>query len=971
MRGDDLASTVRVDVLGPLRLVVDGVSIDVRGSKRRALLALLAMAGGRAVTADQLVDALWPSAAPDSGRAALHSQVSRLRGHLGPGAERLITLDGGYRLVLAADGLDVARAHALLTEGRATAQSDPEAARAFLREALALWRGPAFTDLPEVTSLSTMAIGLERLHHEVTDLLIECAIDAGHVDGLVQLAAEALAADPLREPAALLLMRALAVTGQAAEALRTGRDYRRRLAAETGLDPSTELGALEQRIASGTVVPVSVTGSDRPGVHTAPATAGPANQLVGREADLAALRRLLGAERLITVVGPGGVGKTRVARELAHQSEAATVMLLAPITDPAAIPHALVAALGMREVHGDVLAACAAVLDSGPHLLVVDNCEHLLYAVRELVATVLDSCPELRVVATSRGALGLTAECPFRLAPLPLPQPGPLDDRDAASLEHIPSVAVFLERAARVRPGFAPDLDELRLIGDLVRRLDGIPLAIELAAGRLSTFSPIDLSNRLDRALDLLARPVASEARHRTLRSTLEWSYELLTPDERQLFQHLSVFPDGVDLATAEYVAADLGLSGDPGSALAQLVDASMLDAEFDGPTRYRMLETLRAFGLDRLAAAGESATAAGRMLSWAVQKTAWIDATLTSEREPQADAELRRELPNLRSAWHLARQQPLLDDATRLVMALSDATSWRDLTETWDWTEELARDPALAASPHAAAVLGCAAQVAYMRGDYRRADRLSRAGLDLATDAEGSFRCLSSLSLADLSRGAYADVLEHSLAAAALATRPNEVLGIAALAMTYAGDIGQAQALNERMTTAAQSPTLRGFSAYVSGEIHGAAARPDRAEEQYLRAVDLAQTSGATFLVGIASVGLLTVLTDARRVHDALRGYREVIDYWDRSGNWTQQWVTLRNLAQLLRRLGDDEPAALLDASAEQAPDAPAAGTVSDKTTRAADGRHTTGEGPPPPGKRADALEVARQAILKNLAAS
>src|SRR5688572_9746535 len=196
MRGDDFASTVRVDVLGPLCLVVGGVSIDVRGPKRRALLALLAMAGGRAVTADQLVDTLWPSAAPDSGRAALHSQVSRLRGHLGQGAERLITLDGGYRLVLAADGLDVARAQAPLNEGRGTAQGDPAAARAPPREARALWRGPAFTGLPEVPSLSTMAIGLERLHQEVTDLLVECAIDAGHVDGLVQLAVDALAADP-------------------------------------------------------------------------------------------------------------------------------------------------------------------------------------------------------------------------------------------------------------------------------------------------------------------------------------------------------------------------------------------------------------------------------------------------------------------------------------------------------------------------------------------------------------------------------------------------------------------------------------------------------------------------------------------------------------------------------------------------------------------------------------------------------
>jgi predicted ATPase len=369
-------------------------------------------------------------------------------------------------------------------------------------------------------------------------------------------------------------------------------------------------------------------------------------------------------------------------------------------------------------MQGDVLAACAAILGAGPGLLVVDNCEHLLDPVRDTVAAFLDGCPELTVLATSREPLGLTAESPFRLAPLPLPSA----EGHAGPVERVPSVALFLDRAARVRPGLAPGPDELRLVADIVRRLDGIPLAIELAAGRLSTLSLTDLHDRLDRSLDLLGggRP-SVDARHRTLRAAMEWSHELLPEDEQRLFRHLSVFVDGVDLATAEDVAADLGLAGDPGGALAHLVDASMIEASFNGRARYRMLETLRRFGLDRLVAAREHDVAARRLLRWAVELTAWIDATVSTEREPEADLVLRRELGNLRAAWRLARRRGLLDEAAAMVVGLVEAYSWRDLSECGSWAEELVADPALAAHPRAAAVLGAASQAAGMRGDYRR----------------------------------------------------------------------------------------------------------------------------------------------------------------------------------------------------------------------------------------------------------
>lgn len=912
-------TAVRVELLGPLRLAVDGVPVDVPGPKRRAVLALLAAAESRVVTADHLLDALWPAEPPASGRAALQSHVSRLRGHLGPAGSRLVSTGGGYRLALEGAELDVAQARSLLRRARDGA----DAAVDHLRAAGALWRGPVLAEFADVPPLAAAAVAYGQLRRDVTELLVACSIRSGRLDGVVGLATAALAEDPLREPAVLLLVRALAATGDAAQALAAAREYRRRLAEETGLDPSPALGELERAVAAGELVVVRA-----PAVPARGST-----PLLGRDAQLAALGRLVESERLVTVVGPGGVGKTRVALELARRAGSSRVLRLARVIDPAAVPHALAAVLDLRVVTGDVLGACVAVLGTTRALLVVDNCEHLLDEVRHTVERLLDGCPGLTVLATSREPLGLPAETASRLAPLALPGAG-------SDTGGVPSVALFLDRAARARPGFSPGPADLRLVGDLVRRLDGMPLAIELAAGRLTGLALPDLADRLDRALDLLGSRTG-DPRHRTLRATVEWSYDLLPAEEQRLFRHLAAFVDGVDLPTAEAVAAELGLTADPAGALSHLVDASMVEVSFAGRPRYRMLETLRAFGVDRLVAAGEAAAADDRLLRWAVDLTSWADATAATDREPDADAALRRELPNLRAAWRLARRRGALDEAIALVVALHEVAVWRDLVEFRGWADELVGDPALDGHPRVATVLGAAARNAYMRGDHARAEALARDGLARATDAEGRWFCLDSLANAALSRGAFAEVVAHKRLADSHAVRPAGGLGVAALAATYAGDLDEARDLRAALLRQHPlSPTLRAFADYVAAEIENAAGHAEPAEAHYLAAIEGARASGATFVVGIASVGLVTVRAAAGRTADALRGYREIVEYFAESGNWTQLWVTLRNLAALLRRLGDEEPAALLDAAADRAPDAPPAAGPSRTVSRSAIGR-------------------------------
>lgn len=885
---------VRVDVLGPLRLSVDHAVVEVPGPKRRGLLALLATAEGRVVPAEHLMDALWPTELPATARATLHSHVSRLRRHLGAAARRLEGRSGGYRLQLdGADGTDVAYVRSLLAAADGAGPAD---ARNLLSQARSCWRGEPLAEFADVARLAALAVTLDELRRSVDEAYVAAALAAGMPGDAVEVAAALVAADPLSEPATLLLMRALQAAGRAPDALRAAYDLRRRLATETGLDPTPALGGLERDIAATTTV--------RRGRLTRPGA------LHGRDAELAALRRLLARDRLVTVLGPGGVGKTRLAAEVTVDAEPVTTLLLAAVTAPAAIPDALAAALDLRVVQSDVLPACAALLAAGPHLLVVDNCEHLLAGVRDVIGTLLHCCPQLTVLATSREPLGLAAEQRLRVAPLALTRP-------SDGVRGSPAVAVFVDRVRRVRPDFAPGPGELGLAAAIVRRLDGMPLSIELAAGRLSSLSLADLHTRLDRALDLLG-----DGRGVTLRQTIEWSYRLLPDREQRLFRHLGVFPDGFDLATAESVAAGLPLPGDPAGALAHLVDASIVDAVPSTPVRYRMLDTVRAFANDRLEAHGERRAATEMFVGWALGLVSWIDRTVDTADEPRADAVLRRETANLRAAWELFRGAGRLDDAVRMVTGLDAAAGWRDLTEVWAWALALAVDPALDAHPDAAAVLGIAAGSAWFRGELDRAERLARRGLDAPGD--GGSRCETALAMCALSRGDLAGAVAHGTAAAALASRPDESLGVAAAASAYLGDLDTARELNDRLARIAVSPTHRAFHHYVAGEIDAVAGETERAEEHYEHAITLARRSGATFVAGIAAVGVLTVRAGAGRVAQALVGYRDLVDYWERTGSWIQLWTTLRNLARLLRSLGDADTALLLDAAADSAPDAP-----------------------------------------------
>jgi hypothetical protein len=484
------------------------------------------------------------------------------------------------------------------------------------------------------------------------------------------------------------------------------------------------------------------------------------------------------------------------------------------------------------------------------------------------------------------------------------------------------------ELHARLRqPGFALDDADLRVVAEIVRRLDGLPLALELAAGRTASLALPDLRDRLGRALDLLGRsgPGVGD-RHRTLRSTIDWSYRLLPAEAQQLFRWLALAPGGFSLDHAEHTAASIGLGSDAAALVARLVDASMAVATLQARTsRYTFLETIRSFGHDELVATAELAAAEEELSRYAADLAIRLGRELQTADEPAADARLRAEMPNLRAARAAALAHGRIDDVVDLSTALDEAGLWRDLPELWTWAIDLAGRSEIDHHPRRSEVLGAACYGAWLCGELDLCVRLGRLGLDGVTTPRGVAHCNGALASAYLFLGELQASADSWLAASAIDPLVAGYRAGAALAMVYAGEHESArQQLAEagRVAAEAGSPTFYAFNHYVGGELE-VVTDHEAAGSSYGLAIELSRRSGATFVEGVASLGLVSWWTATGRTADALVGYRSLLDYWRRAGNWTQLWTTARNLAVLLTELGELQTAALLLLAAAEAPEA------------------------------------------------
>ncbi|QKG20525.1 BTAD domain-containing putative transcriptional regulator [Actinomadura verrucosospora] len=590
-------------ILGPVEVHGGGAeTVPVGGPRVRALLAMLALDAGRVVTSERLIDGLYGEEPPAGAANALQSQVSRLRRGLGD-AGLVEGHPAGYRLLAERDAVDAHRFEALARDGRrALGAGDRTRASVLLREALELWRGPALADVRSAPFAEPQAARLEEARAAVAEDHAEARLALGEFDAVIPGLRELLEAWPLRERARALLMRALYGAGRQAEALAVFEDGRRVLADELGADPSPELADVH----------VAILRGDLEG----PAAAEPAQDVrlnlpaqftsfVGRDEEVGRVGAMLAEGRLVTLLGPGGAGKTRLAVEAAAREEGEVCFVdLAPV-DRAEVTKAVLGALGLRESGmmpgpgerpADGSERLVTALSGRRMLLVLDNCEHVVATVAPLAHRLLSACPELRVLATSREALAITGEALWPLPPLALPPEG----TPAAEVTGYPAVRLFADRAAAVRPDFAVDEGNVGAVLRICGALDGLPLAIELAAARLRSLPVEQVATRLDDRFRLLSRGNRTAApRHQTLRAVVEWSWELLDEAEQTLARRLTVFTGGLTMEAAAQVC-DLD---DADELLVELADKSLLQG--DG-TRYRMLDTVRAFCAERLAEAGE-----------------------------------------------------------------------------------------------------------------------------------------------------------------------------------------------------------------------------------------------------------------------------------------------------------------------------------------------------------------------------
>lgn len=634
---------MRIGILGPLEVWDEAARpVRVGGPRARALLIRLAIDAGRVVTAEALVHDLWAGGPPAAAGNALQALVYRLR--CAVGHDLIESHPAGYRLAVEPGDVDAGEFEQHVTAARAAlGELDAAGVAALLGQALNLWRGPPLADVADASFASAPVARLERLRIAAIEDRVDADFRLGSPARLVAELEDLANAYPLRERLIAQLMRALHAAGRQADALTVYEKTRQALAERLGADPSAELSAVHLAIlrrdpaldnaarpepplsAAQTVrrqrpTPIPEGGQGPAETPDVPSrrTNLPAQftSFVGREEEIERVNQLFDQARLVTLTGPGGAGKTRLGCEVAASfvpqlPDGVWFVPLGHVSDAPGVSRAVLAAMrvpeGVQALDAkearSPLTRLADALVNARLMLILDNCEHLIDTVAHLADRLLAAAPGLRVLATSREPLGLTGEmlCPVPSLSLPPPEASPLEAAGYAS------VRLFADRAAAIRPAFRVDDSSVAPVIRICRALDGIPLAIELAAARLNALTPVQVADRLDDRFRLLT--VGSRtavARHQTLRAAVDWSWDLLDEAERAALRRLSVFRGGAALQAAESVCALAGDSRDFLDVISSLVSKSLVMAVGDAEARYHLLETVRAYAAERLANAGE-----------------------------------------------------------------------------------------------------------------------------------------------------------------------------------------------------------------------------------------------------------------------------------------------------------------------------------------------------------------------------
>ena len=915
-------------LLGPVDVRADDRAVELTSASQRLVLAMLLLEANRLVPAHRLIDELWGEALPADPPAALRTQVSRLRRALGPAGGSLVTADGGYRLSLQRRQLDAARFEDALA---AASQTAGEQGLAILDEAMGLWRGPALAEFAGRPFARAEAVRLDELRVTAQERRAELVLSLERAEDAVADLQAIVAEHPERERARGLLMRALYQSGRHTDALATFRSWRGYLSEDLGLDPSPALERIEQDILRH-AVPMTES-VPQPARRALPL---PVTSFVGRDEDRLAVTALLGEVRLLTLHGPGGVGKTRLALEVVSRigsryRDGICFCDLTAIARPASVTRAIATAAGVserafRRLDDQLIEALA----GREQLLVLDNCEHVADGIAVIAERLLRETRNITVLATSRERLGVDGEHVWPVNPLPP------DGPDS------PAMRLFHDRACAADPAARQETRDTEAVADLCAGLDGLPLAIELAAARLPGTTVRELASSLQDRFGLLTSRRRADSRHRSLRAVVDWSYQLLTVAEQRLFDELSVFCGWFDIGAVRAITA----AGDDGTDVARLVlhlvDRSLITADRDGgAARYRLLETLRDYGLERLEERGELDAARGRHARWAAELVTRAAAGLSGAGEAGWAARLDSHIGDLRAAhsW-------LTGHDTELSLRMCAELHWYALlrcrSEVFRWAEVSAAAAAGSRSPFYPQVLASAASGAVYRGDLQAADTGAHAALDAArglapVTARRALQALGDVAIytGDLDRAAdrYRHAYDLSMQAGDWLDAAWDA-GSAGVALAYGNHRAEASRLASQGRDAAirsGAPSALALVLSVMGEIT-AATDPGQARQHLQRAVELAQSAGSRLVAGFAEVSLATLHARHGEPATALRYYRQVISQWRQAGTWTPLWVTLRTLIDLLTRVGAcDDAATLYGAAASASSGAPPYGADAD----------------------------------------
>ena len=895
--------------LGPLEVVVDGQAVHPGGPKQRALLCHLVLHAGKPVSIAALIEAVWGDDAPDGAIRSLRTYVSNLRRLLGSAAD-LKAEQGTYHLDIRSIETDIHEFRAAVEE--ASTLANPRERSDILGTALDLWRGPFLADVdrPWVRDESSI---LEWERRRAIAAWAEATIAAGHPAHVIPVLERVAATAPLDEQLCGLLMRALYGSGRQADALAVYRRLRDSLARELGVEPGPELRTLEEQI----LLQEAWMNEAQPHWMLPSPTA----DLIGRSMEVEDLLARVEQVRLLTLTGPGGVGKTRLAVEVGRRiiergGQSVLFADLSAVFDESAV-DAILAASAYVQPHPDSgpLASLIEYLRQRNAILIVDNCEHLASIVARSLLALMRACPQITVIATGRAPLHIDGEYEWRTPPLGLPDRA---DLHIDELRQWPAVELLLRRAPS--SFVAIDAKPSDVVA-LCRRLDGLPLALELAASRLGSMTPAEIIATLESHVQMSPGGSSDDPPHGMLDATIGWSYELLPEGPRRLLDRLGVMSgrflseDVLAVCVPEPVSA-----GTVREWLSSLVDQSLVMAETSGTrTRYRLLETIRRFALAHL---GEhEPDLRNRHARHYAELAEFEAARLVTRDESKAVAELSSAYDNLRSAIGWAMEAGDVDIASRIVASIPDWGYWRSRYELSRWAQWV-WNTTKPSDPRWRAVCGSAARGAWLAGRFDDAVRFASA----AGDTEGIVIARSGHpgdSVADVAlyRGDAQAALAHYSRAAdearengdvtrevwatyyvavinAVLRRPLEALEAAAKALAGARETG--------------NPTAMSFSLYANG-LAVKHRSPAEAIAMFEEAVRIADSVRNDWFGGIARMELAST----KATHGDLRGgfqdFAGVVDHWHRAGDDTQLRLTWRYLVSALVDVGLYDEAAVL----------------------------------------------------------